>query len=128
MSVSTFVQGSIKITDNLTGSTSLSKVLNQAYTGTVESYGQSVIVGTGVTTVSLPVSPAEFVYVKNLSSTAGNTVTVSWTPTGGSSAVVIILDPNAFIILSEIGTSNGITALSFTANASGTPVEYIVCG
>jgi hypothetical protein len=128
MAVTASVKGNITITDNLTGSTSLSKVLNNAYTGTVESYGQNVIIGTSPTTVALPVSPSQFVYVKNLSTTSSNTVTVTWTPNSGSSASIVILDPGAIIIFSEVTTTNGISALSITASAAGTPVEYILCG
>jgi hypothetical protein len=128
MSISASVSGSIKITDNLTGSVSLSKVLNNTYTGTVESYGQSVVVGTTLVTVSLPVSPAQFVYVKNLSNTSATLLTVSWVPTAGGSATVVNLDPGAGIIFSEVTTSNGITALSLQSNVAGTPAEYILAG
>jgi hypothetical protein len=128
MSVTASVSGNIKVTDNLTGSTSLSKVLNNAYTGTVESYGQSVIVGTAPDSISIPVSPTQFVYVKNLSTTSGTTVTVTWTPNSGASSSIIILDPGALIIFSEVTTSNGISALSLVSNQAGTPVEYILCG
>jgi hypothetical protein len=128
MSVTASIRGTLQITDSLTGSVSLSKVLNSAYTGTVESYGQSVVVGTSTVTVSLPVSPAEFVYIKNLSTTSGVTLAVTWTPVSGTSASVVVLDPGAVIILSEVGTSNGITALSLISNTLGTPCEFIVCG
>lgn len=128
MSVTASVSGNIKITDNLTGSTSLSKVLNNAYTGTVESYGQSVIIGTSLVSISLPVSPAQFLYIKNLSSTLGTTVTATWTPASGTSAAVITLDPSAVVIFCEVVTTNGITALSLISNTAGTPVEYILCG
>lgn len=128
MSVSASIVGSIKVTDNLTGSTSLSKVINNVYTGTVESYGQTVIIGETPVSISLPVSPAQFVYVKNLSTNSGTTVTVAWEPTSGAENNVVILDPGAIIIFCEVTTSNGITILSLTSNAVGTPVEYILCG
>ncbi len=128
MSVTASLSGNLKITDNLTGSTALSKVLNNAYTGTVENYGQSVIIGTTPVSIALPLSPTQFLYVKNLSSTLGTTVTATWTPTGGSSNAVVTLDPNALIIFSEVVTSNGITALSLVSNQAGTPVEYILVG
>lgn len=128
MAVTAAVRGVITITDNLTGSTSLTKVLNNSYTGTVESYGQQVLIGTSPTSISLPLSPAQFVYVKNLSSTTSNTLTVTWTLTGGSSNQVVVLDPSAVLILSELTTANGITALSLVASTAATPVEYILCG
>lgn len=128
MSISASLQGKIAITDNITGSVSLSKNVSQFYTGTIESYGQSIIIGTSPVSVTLPISPVQFVYVKNLSSVLANTVTVTWTPASGTSAVVITLDPGALIIFSEVVTTNGITALSLTASAAGTPVEFVVCG
>jgi hypothetical protein len=128
MAVTASVTGTIKITDNLTGSTSLSKVLNNAYTGTVENYGQSVLIGTSPVTIALPVSPAQFLYVKNLSTTLGNTITITWTPTSGSSNIVVILDPGALLIFSEVTTTNGISALSIVASLAATPIEYILCG
>lgn len=128
MGITTSLTGSIKITDNITGSTSLSKPLNNSYSGTVQTYGQNVVVGTSPSTVTLPISPVEFIYIKNLSTTSGTTVTVTWTPTGGSSASIVTLDPGAVVIVSEVTTSNGITALSIVANAAGTPCEYVLCG
>lgn len=127
MSISATISGNIKITDNLTGSTSLTKVLNNTFTGTIQSYGQSVIIGTGSSVITLPISPIEFLYIKNLSATAGTTVTVTWTPNGGTSANIITLDPGALIILSEV-VANGITALTLISNTAGTPVEFILAG
>ena len=128
MSISASVSGSLKITDNLTGSVSLSKVLNNTYTGTIESYGQSVIVGTSPSTISLPINPTQFLYIKNLSTTLGTTLTATWTLTGGSSASVIVLDPGALIIFCEVTTTNGISALSLLSNQAGTPCEFILAG
>jgi hypothetical protein len=128
MSITASIRGSIYLTDNLTGSTSLSKVLNNSYTGDLSTYGQTVTVGTSVYNAGLPVSPVQFVYVKNLSSTSGTTLTVTWTPTGGVSASVVILDPGAFIMFAEVNTTNGISALSMVSNQVGTPVEYILVG
>ena len=128
MSISASVTGSLKITDSLTGSVSLQKTLANSYTGTLETYGQSVIVGTSPVTVTLPINPVEFLYVKNLSTTSGNSLTVTWTPTGGASASIVTLDPGAIIIFSEITTSNGVSALSLLSNQAGTPCEYILAG
>ena len=128
MSISASIRGNIFVTDNLTGSVSLQKVLNNTYTGTVESYGQSVTIGTSSVTISLPINPVEFLYVKNLSTTASTNITVTWTPESGSSATVVTLDPGALIMYCEVGTSNGISALSLVSNQAGTPVEYVACG
>jgi hypothetical protein len=128
MSIVASIKGSIQITDNLTGSVALSKPVNNSYTGEIFNYGQSVIVGTGTYTVTLPVSPVEFLYVKNLSANAGTIITVTWTPASGSSVTTIVLDPGALIIFSEVTTTNGISALSLVSNQLGTPVEFVLCG
>ena len=125
MSITAAVKGNITITDNLTGSVSLSKVLSNTYTGTLETYGQSVIVGSSPVTVTLPINPTQFLYIRNLSTT---TLTATWTPTGGSSASIVILDPGAIIIFSEVTTTNGISALSLVSNQAGTPAEWILAG
>lgn len=126
MAIVATLKGTISITDNITGSVALSKPVNNAYSGTVESYGQSVIVGTTSSTITLPGSPAEFIYIKNLSTTSGTNLTVTWTPEGGSSANVITLDPGALMVVTEVTLVNGISALSLISNQSGTPVEYIL--
>lgn len=128
MSVTAAVKGTITLTDNLTGSTSLSKVLSNAFTGSLSTYGQSVTVGTSDFPVTLPVSPVQFVYIRNLSSTTGTTVTVSWVPTGGTNTAIVTLDPQAVIIFCEVTTSFGITALHLVSNQAGTPVEFILAG
>jgi hypothetical protein len=67
-----------------------------------------------------------FVYIKNNHAT--NTVTVTWTPNGGASAVVQTLEPGSALILSQAVTAAGITALSLQASGASTPVEYILVG
>lgn len=128
MGIKVSISGNILISDQITGSVSLQKPISNSYSGTLETYAQQVIVGTGSTTVTLPVSPAEFVYLKNLSTTAGTTITATWTPTGGTSATVITLDPGAYIILCEATTTNGISAFSLAGSTAGVPVEWIVAG
>lgn len=128
MSVSAAVRGTITVTDNLTGSTSLSKPVNNSYTGDLATYGQTVVVGTSAYIVALPNNLAEFVYIKNLSATAGTTVTVTWTPNTGTTVNVITLDPGAMIVFCEGTTNNGITSLSLVSNQLGTLVEFILCG
>lgn len=128
MGITAKISGDISLTDSLTGSVSLQKPLNNSYSGTLETYGQQVIVGTASTTVTLPINPVEFVYLKNLSATSGTTITATWTPTGGASATVLTLDPGALIIFAETTATNGISAFSLTSNQAGTPVEFILCG
>ncbi len=128
MAVTAALRGNLTLTDNLTGSTSLSKVVNSAYTGDLSNFGQSVPIGTSPVTISLPNGSCQFLYVKNLSTTAGTTVTITWTPTSGSSVVIVTLDPSALIIFAEASTTNGITALSLVSNQPATPVEFILVG
>lgn len=128
MGVKASIAGNILISDSITGSVSLQKPIANSYSGTVQSYGQQVIIGTTSVTINLPIDPVEFVYIKNLSATAGTTVTTTWTPNGGSSATVITLDPGAYIIFCEATTTNGSSAISVISSASGTPIEYILVG
>lgn len=128
MSVTAAVKGSLTITDNLTGSTSFSKVLNNSFTGDLSIIGQQVIIGTTPVVVGLPNNLAEYVYVKNLSATQGTTLTVTWTPNTGTNATVITLDPGAMIMFCEGTTTNGISAMSLVSNQQGTFVEYLLAG
>jgi hypothetical protein len=128
MSVTAAIRGSITVTDNLTGSTSLSKPVNNSYTGDLSVYGQSVVVGTTSYVVALPNNLAEFVYIKNLSATAGTTLTVTWTPNTGTTVNVITLDPGGMIQFCEGTTNNGISALSLVSSQPGTFVEFILVG
>jgi hypothetical protein len=128
MSVTAGLRGLITLTDNLTGSTSLTKPVNNSYTGDISVYGQQVIVGTTSYVVALPNNLAEFVYIRNLSATAGTTLTVTWTPNLGTTVNVITLDPGGMIVFSELTTSNGISGLSLVSNQPGTDVEFILAG
>lgn len=126
MAISLAVSGTIQISDPLTGTLTVSKTLSQAFDGTVCSQGEAVKFGTSPTTVTLPISPTQIVYIANLSQTA--TVTVTWTPTGGSSATVTVLQPLAALLSMESNTTSGITALSITASGANTPVDYLLAG
>lgn len=128
MGITASINGNLVISDSITGSVSLQKPISNSYQGTIEAYSQSQIVGTSPTTITLPISPVEFFYLKNLSSTSGTTVTVTWTPTGGSSASVLALDPGGYIFFCEGTTTNGVTAISVVASAAGTPIEYVTNG
>jgi hypothetical protein len=126
MPITGALNGNITMTDNLSGSVQLTKALVFQYLGTIFDYAQGLAIGTSPTALSLPLSPTQFLYVKNLSTTA--TVTVTWTPNGGSTAPIITLQPGATIIYVETNTTSGITALSVTASAVATPIEYILLG
>lgn len=126
MSVTASINGNLQLTDNLSGDTSFLKQLILSYTGTVSSFAQSFLLGTASTTISLPNSSAQFVYIRNVPTTFSSSVTVSWTPNGGTSATVVTLSPGASIVLSETDATNGITALSLVATSANTPIEYIL--
>jgi hypothetical protein len=126
MSITVALSGIITITDNLTGSVSYQKQVIGSYVGTVSTEGQNVLV-TGATSLALPASPTNFVYIKNLA-TATSVLTVTWTPNGGSTNTVVALQPSSFIILDENNASSGITALSVTPSVASTPIEYILVG
>lgn len=114
----------ITITDNLTNSVQLQKQVVGTYTGTLSEFAQQVSLASGSTSITLPGSPVNFVYLRNLSTSA--TVIVTWTPNGGASNVVCTLQPGAFLILNESNATSGITALSLNASVSSTPVEFIL--
>jgi len=127
MSVSLSITGYVQVSDSTTGIVALKKLFaSLTASGTAFTEGQSISVGTSPVTVSLPVSPAQFLYVKNLHAT--NTLTVTWTPNGGSTATILLLEPGSAILFCEAATGSGITALSLTGSASATLCEYVVGG
>jgi hypothetical protein len=131
MAVTASVVGSIKLSDNLTGSTTFSKVLNSAYAGDLSSFAQSFPVLSTGTVVSVPNSSGQFFYCKNLASTSGQNVSITWTPTGASSEIVFTLSPGSIILFSEADAVNGISALTLTATGTttvGTTVEFLLVG
>lgn len=127
MSITASINGNIQLTDSVTGTIALKKVLSAlSMTGTEMSSGQSVLLASGANVITLPVSPVLFLYVKNLHAT--NTVGVTWTPNGGASASILTLQPGAAIAFIEITALSGITALTLTASGAATPVEFILAG
>lgn len=129
MSLTANLVGNITLTDSVSGTVQLTKpIVGVSFLGTVSTYANQLEIGTSPTSIGLPISPTQFIYVKNLTpTTSTNTVTVTWTPNGGSSAVVVLLEPGAFILLGG-PTTGGISALSVTASTSSTPIEYILVG
>jgi hypothetical protein len=126
MSVTATLNGNLQLTDNLSGSTTFLKQLLLSYAGTVSSFSQGLLVQPTPINIGIPYVTAQFVYVRNVSATAGANVTVSWTPNGGSLATVIVLSPGSAILFSETNQTNGIGALSLIATSANTPVEYIL--
>lgn len=127
MSVTASLVGSVQLTDNVSGDTSLSKSVNATYTGTNSAFTQSQLIPNSPTSITLPGSPVQYLYLRNLATASGSNLTVTWTPNSGSSNVVVTLSPGALIVFSETNTAEGITALSLNAAVAATPVEYVMC-
>jgi|SRR5271157_2557431 len=127
MAITATYSGYISIADNTTGVQALQKVLSSlSTTGITFTEMQSFNAGTSPTALTLPVSPTNFMYIKNLHAT--NTVAVTWTPTGGASNIVLTLVPGAFIGFAEPTGAAGISAITVTASGASTPIEYIFAG
>lgn len=127
MSTIATLSGSISLTDNITTTGSLTKVLTAlSNTGTVLGFVQSQSLASGSTSITLPISPVQFLYLKNTH--ASNTVIVTWTPNGGASNIVLTLQPGSAILFVESNATSGITALSLNASGSATTIEMILAG
>lgn len=127
MSVTATLTGNITITDNVATTGSLSKVLTALMnTGTTSEFVQSLILTAGANPITLPISPVQFLYIKNIH--ASNTVIVTWTPLGGAPTVILTLEPGACIIYAEPIVGGGITSLSLNASGTPTQIEMILAG
>jgi hypothetical protein len=127
MAITASINGNIQLIDSSSGSVAFKKTLTAlSMTGNDFLESNTASAGTGGLSVTLPVSPCLFLYVKNLH--ASNTLAVSWTPNGGSSAAVITLGPGSSIQFQEVTAANGITALTLTGSAAATTCEYILAG
>ncbi len=128
MSVSVSLTGSIKATDSVSGTISLSKVLTALVTpGTTWTEAQAISFGTSPTALALPISPVTFAYIKNTHAT--QTLTVAWVPNGGASNTVVVLQPGSFIAFGEaVQALSGVTAITLTGSGAGTTVEYVIGG
>jgi hypothetical protein len=128
LSVTISLTGSIKATDSVSGTIALSKVLTALATpGTVFSDASGATVGTSPTAITLPVSPTTFVYIK--CTHISQTLQVTWTPNGGASNIVVMLQPGSFICFGEVVQGqSGITALTVVGSGAGTSYEYVLGG
>lgn len=119
--------GTVTISDVVTNNLSLTKILQGlSYTASVSTVGEAVSIGTGSTSIALPISPTQFIYIKNTHAT--QTLLITWTPTGGSSVAGPVLQPGAAIILIESNVTSGISALALTGSGAGTTCEFILAG
>ena len=120
------ITGNITVTDNQSGSISQVLAISQSYVGSVSEYYPNFSVGTGGSAVTFPITALQFVYVKNLSTTA--TIAVAWTKNGGSSQAILTLDPGAFIMFAENTTTNGITSMTLTSSSGTIAAQLVLAG
>jgi hypothetical protein len=124
MAVNATFSGQINTSDGNSGTTQ--KNISVVAAGVQVQSASGLLIDTSPTSIAIPNAQANFVYIKNLH--ASNTLTVTWTPNGGSSNVVVTLEPGGAIILGQSTTGGGITALSVQASGASTPIEYSLVG
>lgn len=80
------------------------------------------------TTVNLPITQVRHLYLKNLDTVAKYTVV--WTPTTGSQATILILDPGGAIAFwhTTTGSTYGISGLKITSDTSKTQYYELFIG
>lgn len=125
MQATTVITGNIQAATGVSGATPLTAALASVYNTTNFLIEPALPVGTASTSIPLPGTPTKVVYIQNNHAT--QTLTVTWTPNGGSSASVITLQPGEFIVLGgQTGSTGGITALSLQASGAATPAYLIL--
>lgn len=84
------------------------------------------ILANGANAITLPAAKCFQLYIRN--NDPANTITPTITPTGGAPAALPILFPGdaMFIWQSNTSSAAGFTALSLSANAANTLVEYFI--
>ena len=90
----------------------------------VFAYDTQFQVGTSATTFNLPATTVWIVYVKNLS--ASSNITVTFTPTGGSSETLVLVPGGVFLYFQPAESAGGITALSLTSSSGTVGAEVLV--
>jgi len=98
------------------------------YAGLVGQHIEGLVVGAAPVAVTLPTTNVLQVVVKNTHATLK--LTVTWTPQGGASAIVAVLEPGGIVVLWNPATSAtaGITALTLTGSGAGVTVELFLGG
>jgi hypothetical protein len=90
---------------------------------TVSAYELSNLsIGTATATVALPIATVTSLWIYNGSSIG--TLSVNWTPAGGSPETVITLTPGTDLQIS----GGAITALLLSASQAATPVSLVIGG
>lgn len=124
MSVSITIQTTLTATDSV--SSLINKTIATTSTCTMIDYSTSFNVSTTPASLILPLSPLQIVYIKNIGS--ANNVTVTWTPTGGSSAVIQTLTPTSFMLYIQTSVGQGVTAVSVATASLTSKIEYVIGG
>ena len=126
MSILATISGNVQVSDSVSGTSALQKVL-ASLTTSGNSFGevQTATIPASPTSQTLPGSPVNFAYIKNVS-VGTQVITVTWTPAGGASNPVVALPPGSALLLCETGAGGGITTLSYQSSASNGLVEHIL--
>src|SRR5882724_3476939 len=100
--------GPIQVTDSSSNPVT-TKVLNGLISGATDYVQGSVSFSAAATAIPLPISPSNFLYLRNNGTAVA---AVSWVPQGGAGAVVQNLGTSSFICAGQIGQggTTGITA------------------
>lgn len=109
----------------------LSNILNRtigaiSFGATVGQFREGSFPSTSLLAQTLPITTVANFYFKNLDTTA--VVTVTWTPSGGSSNIVKAVGPGAILVFWETSNTSGITALSYQSTVSGSKFEDFMGG
>lgn len=112
---------------DINSTTVLNRVVGPVqYSGNVGEFRSGMFPDTSAHSQTLPTTTLTNFYFKNLDSAA--VVTVTWTPSGGSSNVVKAVGPGGIILFWEGSGTNGITALSYTSTVSNSKFEDFMGG
>lgn len=113
-----------------TGTTVARRVFTSSDTApTVGEWREGNLINNSLTSISLPVAQVRQVLIRNTHATA--TITVTWTPNGGASAVAGVIGPGDELSMwsQATGASYGISALSLQSSAaSNTTFEMFLGG
>jgi hypothetical protein len=110
---------------NTTNTSGINKALTLQVQGSTSTYQTSYAVATSPTSVTLPISPVNFIAIHNI----GNfPFTVTWTPYLGAANVVKTIQPNGFIVEGDSAIGSGVTSLSLQAVGAASTAEFYLLG
>ena len=75
--------------------------------------------------MTLPIVPLQLLMIRN---TGSNNLQVTWTPNGGSSAVIQTITPTSFIHIIQSSSGQGVSNVSVQAITAPTTMEYVFAG